>query len=69
MPVLNGVEATQILRQHGVLIPICAVTGNAVSVIFQPSLPFRMFAMHPLPVWLWLISPLLFCVDAPPACL
>lgn len=31
MPVMNGVEATQILRSHGVLIPIIAVTGNALA--------------------------------------
>jgi hypothetical protein len=31
MPVMNGVEATQILRQHGVLLPIIAVTGKSVS--------------------------------------
>jgi len=31
MPVMNGVEATQILRQHGVLLPIIAVTGNALA--------------------------------------
>jgi CheY-like chemotaxis protein len=31
MPVMNGVEATQILRQHGVLLPIIAVTGKFVQ--------------------------------------
>jgi len=28
---MNGVEATQILRAHGVLLPIIAVTGNALA--------------------------------------
>lgn len=28
MPVMNGVVATQILRKHGVNLPIVAVTGN-----------------------------------------
>lgn len=31
MPVMNGVVATQILRSHGISIPIVAVTGNALT--------------------------------------
>jgi CheY-like chemotaxis protein len=31
MPVMNGVVATQILRAHGISLPIVAVTGNALT--------------------------------------
>lgn len=31
MPIMNGVVATQILRSHGISVPIVAVTGNALQ--------------------------------------
>lgn len=31
MPIMSGLEATTILRRHGVRVPVVAVTGNALS--------------------------------------
>ena len=31
MPVMNGIQATLLLRRHGISIPIVAVTGNALA--------------------------------------
>ena len=48
MPVMNGVVATQILRSHGINLPIVAVTGNALSEVRRRRRTNRLSAARSL---------------------